>query len=99
MHAFNKLNDATIPAQTPVPRNDMMFNSMSETVIFSTIDLTDGFYQILMRPRDIPLTAVSTSRGMLWKWMVMPQVLKNAPATFGVSGAESTSGLCAHLLR
>ncbi|CAH0488356.1 unnamed protein product [Peronospora farinosa] len=79
VHAFNKLNDATIPAQTPIPRKDMVLNSMSGSVIFSAIDLTDGFYQILMRPSDIPLTAVSTPSGMLWKW---PQGLKNAPATF-----------------
>uniref|UniRef100_A0AAV1TQ33 Reverse transcriptase domain-containing protein n=1 Tax=Peronospora matthiolae TaxID=2874970 RepID=A0AAV1TQ33_9STRA len=82
VHAFNKLNDATIPAQTPIPRKDMILNSMSGSVIFSAIDLTDGFYQILMRQSDIPLTAVSTPSGMLWEWLVMPQGLKNAPATF-----------------
>ena len=82
VHAFNKLNDATIPAQTPIPRKDMVLNSMSGSVIFSAIDLTDGFYQILMRQSDIPLTAVSTPSGMLWEWLVMPQGLKNAPATF-----------------
>ncbi|CAH0486430.1 unnamed protein product [Peronospora farinosa] len=29
VHAFNKLNDATIPDQTPIPRKDMVFNTMS----------------------------------------------------------------------
>ncbi|KAF1316147.1 reverse transcriptase, partial [Globisporangium splendens] len=28
VHAFNKLNDATIPAQTPVPRKDMILDGM-----------------------------------------------------------------------
>ncbi|KAE9332495.1 hypothetical protein PR003_g14483 [Phytophthora rubi] len=46
VHAFNKLNDATIPAQTPIPRKDMVLDSMSGNVIYSAIDLTDGFYQI-----------------------------------------------------
>ncbi|KAE9169127.1 hypothetical protein PF005_g28091 [Phytophthora fragariae] len=55
---------------------------MSGSVIYNAIDLTDGFYQILMRESDIPLTAVSTPSGMLWEWLVMPQGLKNAPATF-----------------
>ncbi|KAE9200098.1 hypothetical protein PF004_g19093 [Phytophthora fragariae] len=65
VHAFNKLNDATIPAQTPIPRKDMVLDTMSGSVIYSAIDLTDGFYQILMRESDIPLTAVSTPSGML----------------------------------
>ncbi|POM69226.1 Hypothetical protein PHPALM_14506 [Phytophthora palmivora] len=46
------------------------------------LDRIDRYYQILMRESDIPLTAVSTSSGMLWEWLVMPQGLSNAPATF-----------------
>jgi hypothetical protein len=82
VHAFNKLNSATVPAQTPIPRKDVILDSMQGSTIFSTIDLRDGYYQILMREKDIPLTAVSTPSGMLWEWLVMPQGLSNAPATF-----------------
>jgi len=82
VHAFNKLNDATIPAQTPIPRTDVLIDGMQGSTVFSTMDLMDGFYQILMREQDIPLTAVSTPSGMLWEWLVMPQGLKNALATF-----------------
>ncbi len=82
VHAYNKLNAATIPSQTPIPRKDVIINGMAGSKIFSAIDLRDGFYQILMRESDIPLTAVSTPSGMLWEWLVMPQGLKNAPATF-----------------
>ena len=82
VHAFNKVNAATVPEQTPIPRKDMIIDSMSGSVIFSTIDLRDSYYQILMDLASIPLTAVSTPSGMLWEWLVMPQGLKNAPATF-----------------
>ncbi|GMF44990.1 unnamed protein product [Phytophthora fragariaefolia] len=82
VHAFNKLSDATIPAQTFIPRKDMVLDTMSGSVIYSAIDLTEGFYQILMRESDIPLTAVSTPSGMLWEWLIIPQGLKNMPTTF-----------------
>uniref|UniRef100_H3H3Q1 Integrase catalytic domain-containing protein n=1 Tax=Phytophthora ramorum TaxID=164328 RepID=H3H3Q1_PHYRM len=67
---------------TPIPRKDVIIDSKTSSTIFSTLDLRDEFYQILMRESDIPLTAVSTPSGMLWEWLVMPQGLKNAPATF-----------------
>ncbi|KAF1321798.1 reverse transcriptase, partial [Globisporangium splendens] len=67
---------------TPVPRKDMILDGMVGSTVFSAVDLKDGFYQIRMRESDVPFTAVSTPSGMLWEWMVMPQGLKNAPATF-----------------
>ncbi|KAG2879687.1 hypothetical protein PC118_g23445 [Phytophthora cactorum] len=80
VHAFNKLNAATIPAQTPIPRKDVLQNNMVGCTLYSALDLVDGYYQLLMRACDVPLTAVSTPSGMLW--LVMPQGLSNAPATF-----------------
>ncbi|GMF35091.1 unnamed protein product [Phytophthora fragariaefolia] len=82
VYAYSKLNDATVPAQTPILRIDVIIDSMALSATFRALDLRDGFYQILMRESDIPLTAVSTRSDMLWDWLVMPQGLKNAPATF-----------------
>ncbi|GMF27670.1 unnamed protein product [Phytophthora fragariaefolia] len=82
VHAFNELDAATIPASTPIPRKDVMQNNMSGCTGFSALDMVDGYFQLLMRESDIPLTAVSTPSGMLWEWLVMPQGLSNAPATF-----------------
>ena len=48
----------------------------------SAPDLVDGYYQLLMRVSDIPLAAVSTPSVMRWEWLVMPQELYNALATF-----------------
>uniref|UniRef100_A0AAV1VI22 Uncharacterized protein n=1 Tax=Peronospora matthiolae TaxID=2874970 RepID=A0AAV1VI22_9STRA len=33
------------------------------------MDRMDEFYQILMRGRDIPYTAVGNLSGMLWEWL------------------------------
>ncbi|KAG6616885.1 reverse transcriptase [Phytophthora cinnamomi] len=82
VHAYNKLNDATVPAQTPIPRKDVIIDSMAGSTVYSALDLRDGFYQILIRESDIPITAVSTPSGMLWERLVMPQGLQNAPVTF-----------------
>ncbi|KAG2962887.1 hypothetical protein PC118_g21184 [Phytophthora cactorum] len=67
VHAFNKLNDTTIPAQTPIPRKDIVLDTMSGSTQYSAIDLMNGLYQILMRDNDVPLTAVSMPNGMLWE--------------------------------
>ncbi|POM75117.1 Pol protein [Phytophthora palmivora] len=69
VHAYNKLNNATVSAQTLIPRKDVLLN-------------IDGYHQILMRESDIPLTTVSTPSGILWVWLVMPQGLLNTPVTF-----------------
>uniref|UniRef100_A0AAV1UC94 Reverse transcriptase domain-containing protein n=1 Tax=Peronospora matthiolae TaxID=2874970 RepID=A0AAV1UC94_9STRA len=82
VRAFNKLNAATAPAQTPIPRKDVFTDGMAKSTIFSSMDLMDGLYQILVRERDIPFTSVSTPSGTLWEWLVMPQGLSNAPAAF-----------------
>ena len=46
--------------------------------MYSALDLVDGYYQLLVRASDVPLTAVSTPSSMLWEWLVMPQGLSNA---------------------
>ncbi|KAE8981924.1 hypothetical protein PF005_g209 [Phytophthora fragariae] len=58
VHAFNKLNAPTIPASTPIPRKDVLQNNMTGCTIFSALDMVDGYYQLLMRESDIPLTAL-----------------------------------------
>ncbi|KAG3057214.1 hypothetical protein PI125_g25433 [Phytophthora idaei] len=55
---------------------------MAGCELYRALDLMDGYYQILMRESEIPLTAESTPSDMLWEWLVMPQGLSNTPATF-----------------
>ena len=63
-HACNKLNVATILAHTPIPRKDVLQNNMVGCTMYSALDLADGYYQLVMRANDIPLTVVSTRKGM-----------------------------------
>ncbi|POM76818.1 LOW QUALITY PROTEIN: Gag/polymerase/env Polyprotein [Phytophthora palmivora] len=79
-HAYYKRNDATVPAQSPIPRKDVIINSMSKSTIYSVLALRDGFYQILMH-----LTTLSTPRGILWEWIVLLHGLKHSPANFNRS--------------
>ena len=53
VHAFNNLNAATVPAQTPIPRKDVIKirDGRARSTIFSSMNLMDGFYQILMREK------------------------------------------------
>ncbi|KAE8954029.1 hypothetical protein PR001_g32658, partial [Phytophthora rubi] len=37
VHAFNKLNAATIPASTPIPRKDVLQNNMAGCTVFSAL--------------------------------------------------------------
>ncbi|KAG2797371.1 hypothetical protein PC110_g23453 [Phytophthora cactorum] len=66
VHAYNKLNNATVSAQTPITLKDVLLNNMAGCKLYSALDLVDGHYQILMCESDISLTAG----------------LSNAPATF-----------------
>jgi hypothetical protein len=39
VHAFNKLHAATIPAQAPIPRKDVLQNNMVGCTMYSALDL------------------------------------------------------------
>ena len=55
---------------------------MAGSTMYSALELVDEYYKLLMPASDIPLTAISSSSGMIWEWLVMPQGLSNDPATF-----------------
>ena len=72
VHAYNKLKTATIPAQTPIPPEEVLLNSNGKSTICSALDLKDIYYKVLMRESDVAKTAASTPSGMPWEWLVMP---------------------------
>ena len=76
---YRQLNANTVVDNHPIPRIDDILNDCAKGKIWSTIDMTNSFFQTRMHPDDVPLTAVNTPFG-LYEWLVMPMGLRNAPA-------------------
>lgn len=75
---FCLLNKITVPDNHPLPQQDDILNDCTKGKIWSSINMTNSFFQTLMHPDDIHLTAVSTPFG-LYEWLVMPMGLQNSP--------------------
>lgn len=65
MHAFSKLNVATIPAQKSMPIKNIIMNGLSKSTIIMSMDIMTTSDHIIMRERYIPFSTVSTPSGML----------------------------------
>ena len=81
VHDYRSLNDKTIKDHTPLTRQDDIIERIALGKIRGKIDLTCAYYQILMETTDIHKTAFKTPFGT-YEWLVMPQGLCNAVATF-----------------
>ena len=56
---YRKLNEVTIPDKHPLPNPEDTLGALGGAKWFSTVDLKSGFYQILIKESDTPLTAFS----------------------------------------
>lgn len=78
---YRKLNEVTRKDAYPLPRIDDTLETLSESQLFSTLDLASGYWQVELEKEDREKTAFCTNEG-LFEFNVMPFGLCNAPATF-----------------
>jgi hypothetical protein len=81
VHDYRAVNGNTVKDHTPLTRQDDIIEKLANAVVRGKIDLICAYYQILMEEADIHKTAFKTPFG-LYEWLVMPQGLCNAVATF-----------------
>ena len=89
---YRRLNSVTEKDTYPLPLIQDIFDQMGGSVIFSTLDLKAGYWQLPVAEEDIPKTAFRCHKG-LFQFKVMPFGLCNAPAVFQRTMDYVLSGL------
>ena len=79
---FWKLNSLTRKDSHPLPRIGETLNSLVGSAIYSTFDLTSGFWQVPMAEESKQFTAFTLGSMGLFECDRMPFGLYNAPAAF-----------------
>ena len=75
---YRQLNSNTIPDNYPLPKIDDILADCGKGKIWSTIDMTDSFFQTRIHPDDIHKIAITTPLGS-YEWLVMQMGLCNSP--------------------
>jgi hypothetical protein len=78
---YRALNEVTIKNKYPLTRINDLFDQLKGAKYFSKIDLRSGYYQLRIRPEDVPKTALMTRYGQ-YEFTVMLFGLTNPPAYF-----------------
>jgi hypothetical protein len=78
---YRKVNSVTHTEHWPLPRIDDILDRLSGSKVFTTLDLTAGYYQIAIDGESRLYTAFSTPDGH-YQFTRLPMGLKNAPAAF-----------------
>lgn len=78
---FRNINNITTKDNFPIPRIDIVLESLKGASLFTSLDLKSGYWQIPIAEKDKDKTAFSTEDGM-YRFCRMPFGLCNAPATF-----------------
>ena len=78
---YRRLNSVTKVEAYPMPRVDELIDRLGKAKYITTLDLTRGYWQVLVAAKDRYKTAFITPWG-LYEFKVMPFGLSGAPASF-----------------
>ena len=87
--ALKELNSETHWDAFPLPRIDSTLDTLAGAKLFTTLDLTSGYWQVKMEQDDKQKTAFSTTKGH-FEVNVMPFGLTNAPPPY----FPASNGMC-----
>ena len=79
---LRKLNSKTLKDSYALPRIEQTLESLAGSKIFSTLDLTSGYWQVEMAEECKPYTAFTCGPLGFFECETMPFGATNAPATF-----------------
>jgi hypothetical protein len=66
----------------PLPAIEDVFQKLGNAGLFCVMDITKGFWNVSIAESSRKYTAFTLRNVGLFKYLVMPVVLKNSPATF-----------------
>jgi len=78
---FRKVNSHTVKDAYPIPNMEETRDAVGGATMFSSLDMSSGYWQIPLRSEDRQKTAFAALNG-LFQFRVMPFGLCNAPSTF-----------------
>ena len=78
---FRMVNRDIINDAYPMHRMEEQLEAMAGSTVFTTLDLTKGYHQLILHPDSKHITAFATPDG-LYQWKVLPQGMKTAGAVF-----------------
>ena len=79
---LRKLNSKTLKDSYALPRIEQTLESLADSMAYSTLDLTSGYWQVEMTEECKPYTAFTCGPLGFFECETMPFGATNAPATF-----------------